>query len=308
MTPNQLLELLPELAVFVAVVEEGSFTNAGKKLGLPPSSISRTISKLETGLTTKLLERTTRRVAVNSIGREVFESAKNMLNSAKSAVDITQSRQNHLTGELRIAAPKAFTKLILASIVFEFMEANPTLTLKVTASDHIIDPSSGEVDLIYRLTNQPIDGLVARKVANVKQVICASPTYLKRKQIPSRPEDLTQHNCISLGEFEGDHIWHFDQSGHTEKVKTQGNFSSNHSEIRKEAVLRHMGISAFPEFAVKEELESEMFIPLLQDWHFSGTYQGEVFAQYSQSRYVPIQIRRFIEFSTPRIAHVLSDD
>ncbi|TDO95767.1 LysR family transcriptional regulator [Marinomonas balearica] len=306
MTPHKLMELLPELAVLVAVVEEGSFTNAGKKLGLPPSSISRTISKLEAGLSTKLLERTTRRVALNAIGREVFEAAKNMLNAAKSAVEITQSQQTLLNGELRICAPKAFTKLILSPIVFEFMQEHPELTIKLTASDHIIDPSSGEVDLLYRLTNHPIEGLVARKIASVKQIVCASPTYLERESTPHKPSDLSKHNCISLGEFEGDHIWHFDQLGSLEKVKTQGNFSSNHSEIRKEAVLRDLGISAFPEFTIRDEIHSEKLIPLLADWHFNGTYHGTVFAQHTQSRYVPIQIRQFIEFSAPRISERLN--
>jgi len=296
MSNNELIPLLAEMAVFVAVADEQSFGKAGKKLGMATSSVSRSINRLEKGLQIKLLERTTRRVRLSIGGQDVYEQCKLMMESAKSAVQAAQSTQDEASGTLRIAAPKAFAKQILAPKVLDFLALYPGVTVKFKVADHFIDPIGEEVDVIFRLTNQPLEGLISRVLARTGLVMCAGPGYLDEAGIPTHPDELKSHRCITLGEQVGDDEWLMTDANQRITVKTKPRFSVNHTEIRKAAVLRNMGISIFPDFTVKQELASEALIEVLPDWHVSGNYQGQVIMQFAQTRFIPIQIRVFVDF------------
>ncbi len=296
MNTNRLLRVLPELGILVTVIETGSFSAAARRIGLPPSSISRSMSKLEEELGAKLLERTTRTLALTSAGRVVHEQAVSMMDAAKAAVSSTQSEQDELKGVLRVAAPKAFCKHIMTPLVFRFMALHPKLRIQLTASDNLIDPTSGDVDIVFHVTDSPIENLVAHKVGHVNQVVCTTPAYLADRIQPCHPQDLLDHPCIALGERNDDHCWYFAKEGELEQVRTQGFFASNHSEIRLAAVTEGLGISVFPEFVVAEAIAAGQLVPMLTDWVYQGSYHGDVYAQHSQSRFVPATIRRFIKF------------
>lgn len=297
MSTSNLLRLLPELGILVTVIETGSFSAAARRLQLPPSSISRSISRLEEQLAAKLLERTTRSLALTSIGKEVYEQAGAMMEAAKAAIQSTQSAQTELSGLLRIAAPKAFCKHIMAPLVFRFMAQHPKLKVQLTASDHPIDPVGGEVDILIQITQTPLEHLVAKSLGRIKQVVCATPVYIQQHSQPIRPQDLLDHVCIALGESSDDHCWYFAKGDQIEQVQTQGNFASNHSEIRLAAIEAGMGLSIFPEFVVADAIKQGRLMALLEDWAFQGNYQGQIYAQYGQSRFVPATIKAFIAFA-----------
>ena len=302
MNNKSLLPLLPEMAVFVTVTEEESFSQAGRKLGLATSSVSRSIHRLENSLQTKLLERTTRQVRLSTAGSKVYEQCKQMLEAAKTAVQVVQCSSEEARGILRIAAPKAFANQILSPMVLDFLHAYPGVTVKFRVADHFIDPVSEDVDVIFRLTNQPLEGLISKTLSRTELVVCATPTYLKSFGIPAHPDDLLDHQCITLGEQAGDNEWKFTNGEQKTKVKTQSRFSVNHTEIRKAAVLRNIGISLFPDFTVESELRAGTLIAVLPDWHVTGNYQGQVILQYAQSKFIPIQIRKFVDFMVDRFS------
>ncbi|WP_438466751.1 LysR family transcriptional regulator [Marinomonas sp. PE14-40] len=296
MDTNKVISLLTEMAVFVAVVEQESFSKAGEKLNLAPSSISRSIAKLEAAFGTKLLERTTRKVKLNPKGAQVFEQCQSMLASAKLAANAAQSLAGEVSGVLRVAAPKAFAKQVISPIVLDFAEAYPKVTVKLMAVDHFIDPISEEVDVIIHFTHHPIEGLVAKHLSTTKLIVCASPDYLAKNGIPKTPDDLKLHDCITLGEVAGDDIWRFQKAGEKVKVQVPESFSVNHTQVRRDVALRGLGIATFPDFAIQETIEKGALIPVLTDWQVLERYQGDIVAQYAQSKFVPVQIRTFIEF------------
>ncbi|RUM56372.1 MAG: LysR family transcriptional regulator [Marinomonas sp.] len=302
MNTNELLKLLPELGTFVTVVDAGSLSEAGRRLQLPPSSISRAISKLEDQLSSKLLERTTRSLALTPIGRDVYEQALSMMDAAKAAIARIESQKHELNGLLRIAAPKALSKHIIAPLIFKFIGQHPALKVQLTASDNMVDPATGEVDLLLQVTESPCEHLVARPVGFVKQVLCTTWDYLEQHPKPQHPQDLKDHTCIALGEKNDGHCWYFANGETVEQVMTKGAFASNHSEIRLAAVQKGLGISIFPEFVVNEAISKGELVALLQDWTFQGSYHGTIYAQYSQSRFVPATIRAFISFLTSELA------
>jgi DNA-binding transcriptional LysR family regulator len=284
------------MGIFVKVVELGSFSKAASHLGTAPSSVSRTISKLERTLEEKLLERTTRQMRLTPKGEMVFVLCREMLNTAQLAVSAVYSDKSDMSGALRIAAPKALTKQVLMPMIFQFKELHPKVSLHLKVADHVIDPISNEVDVLIHMTHKPILGLIAKRLGYCNMLLCASPGYIDQHGAPSHPSELAQHNCICLGENPKDSTWEFTKDSEQVKVGVSGNFSVNHSEIRRDAMLKGMGLSLFPDFTIQEFIKSGLALELLPEWRMGGNYQGEIIAQYAQSRYIPNQVRGFVDY------------
>lgn len=301
MDTNKLIPLLSEMAIFVNVVESGSFSKAAQKLGVSPSSVSRSIMRLENVLEIKLLERSTRHMRLSSSGQEIYILCSDMLNAAKMAISAAKSDGQEVSGVLRVAAPKALSRIVLMPIVLDFICTYPRVSFQLKVADHYIDPIGDEVDIVIQITNNPTEKLVARKVGYSRLLMCASEEYLNHWGRPNHPEDLTEHNCLCLGETPRDRVWNFKKDSCKVSVNVKGSFAVNHSEIRREAVLRGIGISIFPEFAIQPYIKSGKLTEVLYDWNMEGGYQGYIVAQYAQSKYVPKQIKTFIEYIQKRM-------
>lgn len=300
---NKLLPLLPDLATFVTIAEENSFSACANKLGIAPSSVSRTLAKLEKALNVKLLDRTTRKIQLTSTGNEVYAISVQMMESAQLAVKAAQSQQQDLSGTIRVAAPKALAKQVLAPIILDFIEQTPNVEVELKAIDHIIDPFSHEVDVLIHITPTPIEGLVAIKLFDVDLLLCATPQYLSEKSTPTHPNDLLNHACISLSEEQKDKVWQFHKGQQQSTVTVSGPLAVNHTEIRREAVARHMGIAPFPSFCVEDRINNGELVQVLREWKLTGKFQGQVVAQYLQSKYVPAQIKAFVQHCKVQLAN-----
>lgn len=301
MDTNKLIPLLSEMAIFVNVVESGSFSQTAKKLGVSPSSVSRSITRLESALEEKLLERTTRKMRLSSTGQEVYSLCCDMMNSAKMAVSAAQVDKTDVSGTLRVAAPKALSRQVLMPIILDFIDDYPNVSLQLKVADHYIDPIGDEVDVIIMITNKPTEGLIAKPLGQCRLVLCASPEYIEQYGMPIHPQDISGHNCLCLGENPRDRVWEFTNNNKKVSINVNGTFIVNHSEIRREAVLRGVGVSVFPEFAIQSYIDSGQVIEILRDWHVGGNYQGKIIAQYAQSKYIPSQIKTFIEYLQNRL-------
>ncbi|RTZ17989.1 LysR family transcriptional regulator [Vibrio aquaticus] len=302
MDTNKLIPLLSEMAIFVNVVESGSFSKTAKKLGLSPSSVSRSITRLENALEEKLLERTTRQMRLSTKGQEVYGLCSDMMYSAKMAVSAAQTNKKEVSGSLRIAAPKALSRQVLMPMILDFIDQYPNVALQLKVADHYIDPIGDEVDVIIHITDKPVEGLIAKTLTECRLIMCASPSYLASHGTPAHPNDIANHNCLCLGENPRDRVWGFTQGTQKVSVNAKGSFAVNHSEIRREAVLRGVGISVFPEFAIQPYLDSGQVLEVLKDWHVGGNYQGKVTAQYAQSKFIPEQIKAFVDYLQERFA------
>lgn len=296
MDTNKLISLLPDMAAFVAVVETGSFTKAAQKLGITPSGVSRQVSRIETALSTVLVERTTRRQTITSVGMAVYEQCRNMLDSAKEAVQASESNISEVKGRLRIAAPKAFAKQVLEPLLLEFMARYPAISLHVQVTDLRMDPAYQDVDLIFHVAGQPYEHLVCKTLGSVKSVLCASPSYLEKRGMPSTPEDLMQHDCLPLGLFDSDNVWTFTQGERKTTVTVEGRYINNHSEMRLLGVKQGLGIGLFPDFTVQNTLAQGEALSVLSDWTLHSDFQGGIHLQFLPMRFMPNKMRVFIDF------------
>jgi len=293
---NHLMPLLPDMAVFVTVVESGSFTAASKKLGVTPSAVSRKISRLENALSVKLLERTTRKIAMSESGQIVYRYCRQMIDSAKEAVQVSSSVSMKPVGNLRISVPKAFGNQVLKPLVFSFLQKYPDIKLSVKVTDLLIDPIHDEVDIIFRLTDKPIEGLVSRIVGKVDLVLCASPDYLKENGVPEHPSELIKHQCLYLGEVPSDNQWKFVLADHEVSVNVDGRYVVNHTEMRLSGIKNGLGIGILPDFSASSSLNDGSIVRVLENWTIKENYQGLITLQFAQSKYLPTKCRVFIDY------------
>jgi molybdenum-dependent DNA-binding transcriptional regulator ModE len=190
MDTNKLIPLLSDMAILVTVVEQGNFSKAAIKLGVTPSAVSRQISRLEDALGIKLLQRTTRQLALTESGTLTFNYCKQMIESAEQAVNASSSTTSTVSGLLRVAAPKSLANRVLRPLFVEFLKCYPDIQLHLKVTDRILDPIHDGVDFLIHINDSPIEALVNVKIGRSEQVLCASPDFLANHPLPKHPDDL----------------------------------------------------------------------------------------------------------------------
>ena len=307
MDTNKLIPLLSDMAILVTVVEQGNFSKAAKKLGVTPSAVSRQISRLEDALGIKLLQRTTRQLALTESGTLTFNYCKQMIESAEQAVNASRSATSTVSGLLRVAAPKSLANKVLRPLFVEFLKRYPDIQLHLKVTDRILDPIHDGVDFLIHINDYPIEALVNVKMGRVEQVLCASPDFLKNQPLPTHPDDLKYLACICLGENMTDNRWQFSNKNQKTTVQVTGSYLLNHSEMRRDAIEQGFGIGPLPDYIAQQGIETGKLIPLLEDWQLQGNYQGDICLQYVQSKYMPNKNRVFIDFMKQKLLVIKSD-
>lgn len=292
---------MPDLATFIVIVDEGSYTAASRKLGVTPSALSKQIARLEKALSVKLLERTTRKLMISESGNRIYKQCTQMIDAAKQAIEISSSEHTVPSGTVTIAAPKAFMNILLQPLVKPFLTQYPEVNLKLKACDGDIDIIAEGIDVVFRLTERPSEGLVLKKIGKVNLTLCASPNYIAQRGMPIHPRDLKHHDCLYLGENNIDHIWDFDKNGEQITVAVSGRYTVNHSQMRLKGVIDDLGIGIFPDFVIKHDLVAGKVIQVLPDWTIRGNYHGDIALQYAQSKFMPARIRAVIDYFTAHL-------
>ena len=301
MSTNQSISLLQEMAIFVKVVETGSFSETARQLGNTPSAISRAISRLERALGTRLLQRTTRKLRLSESGTQVYAYCLEMVNAAQAVIDNSGKFNSEPHGTVRISVPKAVGHYLLHPHIPEFLERYPKVDVQMLLEDKLIDFIDDEIDLAIRITNEPSLGLKGRKLIEIDHVIVATAEYLEKNGMPQQPQDLKEHQCIYLGEQASDSKWKFQKENKTTSVSVKGRYSANHTGIRLDAALKHMGIASLPYFVARHSLETQALIQVLPDWYFKTYYSGDAWLLYPPTRYLAPKIEVFIHFLAEKL-------
>lgn len=296
MSTNQSLALLAEMAIFVKVVETGSFSEAARQSGVSPSAVSRSISRLEKALATRLLQRTTRKLRLSDGGEEVFKRCREMVAAARSVMEISGQFAHEAEGRIRVSVPKAVGRFVIHPHIAEFLRRYPKVDVELLLEDRQVDLIDDHVDLALRITDQPPVGLVGRQLLTIDHLLCATPRYLAEHGIPEHPHDLLEHSCIYLGETPHDARWKFKKGTKSVHLGVRGRYAANHTGVRLEAVLQHIGIGSLPYFTSRHALEQGLIVQVLADWTFLASYQGGLWLLHSPTRYLPPKLRVFIDY------------
>lgn len=295
MGTNAFLKILPEMVAFLRVAELGSFSAAASQLGMTPSAVSRQVTRLEKELGVQLIQRTTRQLRLSEPGIEAFEHCRTLVAAAQATMQVAQQFVGEPRGQVRISAPKAFARHVLHPLLMDFLERFPNLDIQFIVADRDIDPIREGVDLVVRLTPDPPQGLVARPLMPVRQILCAAPSYLREKGVIEHPRDLLAHSCLYLGEQERDNRWRFRQGEEAVEVVVQGRYVANHSEIRLDAVRGGLGVGCLPDFVARDALDSGSIVRVLGDWEFQANYQGQAYLLFPQNGFMPSKCRALID-------------
>jgi len=258
------MDHLSAIRTFIQIADQGSLTRAAEALDLSRAMVSRHLESLERWLGTRLLHRTTRRVSLSEAGQEALPRLRQMLELATDVQSLAGARRTEPTGKLRITTSLSFATSSLTQTMVEFQVRYPRIEIELLTIDRAVDLVGERIDLAVRITNHLDEGVVARRLATCRSVLCAAPSYLKRRGAPQRPDDLAAHECITHS-FGTRAEYRLRKAGRLTTVAVKGSISSNETLVLRQAALAGAGIAMLPTYFVRDDLAEGTLVRLLPD-------------------------------------------
>jgi DNA-binding transcriptional LysR family regulator len=292
------MDPLADIAVFVRVVERGSFTLAADDLEISRAAASKYVSRLEQRLGARLLQRTTRRLSLTEAGAALFEASRGALERIEEAQGAIARFQAEPRGRLRVSAPMSFGILHLGPVLAGFTREHPHVSLDLSFDDRYVNLVEEGFDVAIRIGRLADSSLVARKLAATRLVVCASPSYLAEHGEPEVPEDLAAHNCLLYSYLATANVWRFvAPDGREIPVAVGGNLRANNGIVEAEAAVAAMGILMTPTFYVGPLIRAGRLKRILTAYRMP---EIGIHAVYPQREHVPPKVRVFVEFLAKR--------
>lgn len=283
------------LRLFVSVVKEGSFSKGGERLGVPQSSTSRMISAMEKRLGARLLQRSTRNLALTEAGRIYFERADKIVIELDEAANAIRDVSATPAGLLRITAPTSFTHLFIAPYLQEFYELYPDITIGLSLSDSIEDVIGLGYDIAIRIGALDDSDLIARPLVSCIMIPCAAPNYLERYGMPETVADLENHNCLQFRNNPGHNTWSFIRGGQEFSIRVSGTLFADNGEALLASALAGLGICFLPEWLVQQHLDKGALKKVLTE--FSPKIAiTPIHAVFAHRLHTPAKLRVFVDF------------
>jgi DNA-binding transcriptional LysR family regulator len=258
------MDHLGAIRSFVEIVDQGSLTRAAEVQGLSRAMVSRHLEALERWLGARLLHRTTRRVSLSEAGVEALPRLRQMLDLAQDLQTLSGTHHTEPAGKLRITTSLSFALSCLTAAIVDFQQRHPRIEVELLTVDRAVDLVAERIDLAVRITNRLDDGVVARKLADCRSVLCASPAYLKRRGTPRRPEDLQAHDCITHA-FGTRAEYRLSHAGRTSRLNVGGTLSGNETAVLRQAALAGAGIAMLPTYFVGDALRQGLLVRVLPE-------------------------------------------
>lgn len=294
------MDALSDIAVFVKVVEHGSFTAAAEYLSVSKSAVSKYVTRLEARLGARLLNRTTRRLSLTEIGRTFYQRTRRGLADIEDAEAEVSSLQGEPRGSLRLNTPMSFGILHIAPALHDFMAQYPELSVDMFLDDRKVDVIDEGFDVSVRIANLPDSSLVARRLGPCRHAIVASDGYLEKHGTPKTPDELRGHNVLAYRYQQSPLQWHFQTPDNkTASVTVGGSVQLNNGMATRAAVLNGLGVARIPTFVVGDDIRAGRLRALLPDY---GTLELSIFLVYPQRRYLSPKVRAFADFMAERIS------
>lgn len=278
---------LNRVAVFARVVDEGSFTKAALALGLPKSSVSRSVALLESELGTRLLQRSSRKLTVTEAGAAYYAQVAGALNAIDTASATAAEQQSVPSGLVRITAPYDSGHDVFMPILARIVEQMPTISLEVSLTNRHVDLAEEGFDLAIRAGAIQNESLIARKIADIRAGLFASRDYLKRRGMPTAIAELAQHACVFFRGERGRAVWTLHSGERVERVEVSGRLGVDDMGAVRNAMLLGVGIALLPPFACAREVAEGTVVRVLPDWVGRASQLSLV---YPSARLVPQRV------------------
>jgi DNA-binding transcriptional LysR family regulator len=294
------MDKFEDIQAFIAVVDAGSFTAAAERLGSAKSAVSRRVSALEERLGVQLLHRTTRVLNLTDTGRSFYEHGTRILADLAEAEAAVQQEHSELRGTLRLALPLSFGVRHMCGPIATFSKQHPRVRFDLDLNDRRVDLIEDNFDVALRIGRLSDSSLIARRLFDVRAVVCGSPHYLTIHGEPETPADLQDHQCLVYSNLIDPDKWDYeDQNGDKGTVKVDSILSASSGDFLCNAAAHGMGLVIQPTFIAAAAIRSGKLIPVLSDyvWPISPAY-----AVYPPTRHLSYRVRAFIDFLAEKFA------
>ncbi len=291
-----------EMEVFVQAAQLGSFSAAGRKLGLSPSAVSKIVTRIETRLGTRLIVRSTRALQLTPEGDTYLQRAQRILGEIEETERVVAGGAKAMPrGRLRVSASVGFGVRYVVPLVPNFLSRYPHVELDLSLTDGVIDLLEERADVAIRSGLLRDSALKARKILESRRVIVASPDYLARSGIPEKPDDLDRHNCLLFNFRRGTEAWPFrdPDSGTVTTKEVFGNFQANNGPTVRRLCLEGFGLARVGKFHVQPDIDAGRLLPVLEP--FNPEDLELIHAVFVGHEHLAARIRAFIDFLGERI-------
>lgn len=290
------MDQLSAIRSFVEIVDQGSLTRAAESLDLSRAMVSRHLDSLERWLGARLLHRTTRRVSLSAAGEEALPRLRQMLELAADLQTVAGVRRSQPTGKLRVTTSLSFALSVLTQALVEFQSRHPRIEVDLLTVDRAVDLVGERIDLAVRITNKLDDGVVARRLATCRSVLCAAPGYLAERGVPAKPADLAAHHCITHA-FGTRSEYRLGYAGRMVTQAVRGLLSGNETAVVKQAAVAGAGIAMLPTYFVGDELRRGELVRVLP------AYEPEtlgIHAVFLSRQHQPLPLKLLVDFLADR--------
>jgi len=299
------LVTLPGLALFATVVRHGSMSRAAVELGLSRSSVSKQLARFETQLGARLLQRTTRKLALTELGELVWQEAQTMQQALSNVEVLTDDYRQRVRGRLRVSSSAALGRTHLLPLLPAFVERYPDVDLALQFEDRFVDLVAEQIDVAIRIGHLPDSTLVARKLGELSWQVAASPQYVAQHGAPRTPAELAKHTCLIYrnGARAMDH-WAFNGPNGQQSILVQGRLAMNDANALIDAACRGLGILMIDRALLSDALTNGLLLPLMPD--YAPLPGFPVYAVYPARDWLPTKTSAFVDFLLKEMAPRLS--
>lgn len=282
------------IKTIIAVVETGSFTAAGDRLGLSKALVSKYVGIVEQQLSVRLFNRSTRKISITEAGQSFYESVVPVIESYSEMLDNLSGQGVTASGKLRVSAPVSFGESNLAPLLPELMNRYPDLSIELVLSDKTIDLLEEGVDLAIRIGSVSDSNLIARQITSYPLILCASADYIERFGAPTSVEALEQHATVIDSNFKIGRHWPIvSPTGEAVTASVSSRIAVNNPRAVKEVVLAGGGVGLIPEIVVRDDIKAGKLVHVMADYK---TFEFGLFAIYPHRKFVAKKVKTFIEF------------
>ncbi|WP_145589324.1 HTH-type transcriptional activator AaeR [Yersinia rochesterensis] len=289
------MERLKRMSVFAKVVECGSFTGAARQLEMSVSSISQTVSKLETELNVKLLNRSTRRIGLTEAGRIYYQGCRRMLQEVQEVHEQLYAFNNTPTGTLRIGCSSTMAQNVLATMTAEMLKEYPGLSVNLVTGIPAPDLIADGLDVVIRGGALQDSGLFSRRLGSMPMVVCAAKSYLLQHGTPEKPSDMTNFSWLEYSVRPDSNFELIAPEGITTQISPQGRFVTNDSQTMIRWLKAGAGIAYAPLMWVIEEIKRGEVEVLFKKYHSDPR---PVYALYTEKDKMPLKVQVCIDYLT----------
>ncbi|HEP8013975.1 TPA: LysR family transcriptional regulator [Pseudomonas aeruginosa] len=283
-----------QITAFLAAVEHGGFTAAGQALGRDGSILSRRVTALEKRLGVRLMERTTRRLALTEAGEAFHQRMRSALQALQEIEQDTAAAATGVRGTLRIALPATFGRMWVAPILPSFLATYPDLVVETAFEDRYVDLVAESFDVAVRIGSLTDSRLVARRLAPSRRLLCASPAYVQAHGTPVRPADLAQHACLGFSRLASHPLWHLRDGDKATAIRIAGPLVTDDAQSLVQAAVSGAGIAMVSDWLAGPELCSGRLVPVLPDHPLENN--ETVYLVHPSARLVPAKTRAFADW------------